>query len=763
MNHTGLRTSQEKWNPYGKVFLLCLLTGCLIFVPYIVMGGGIFTIRADFIYQQIPFNMMANEAVKSGDVFWNWNTDLGSAFVGYSFYNLGSPFFWLSLLFPGAVFPYLIGPLLILKCGVAGLTSYAFLQRYVKNKNYAVIAALLYAFSGYQSMNLLYNHFHDVVALFPLLLFTLDEMMENRRVGWFALAVALNALVNFVLFTGEVVFVVLYFVCRYLIPDFRSSIRKLPRCLLEAVIGLGMAAFLFLPSTLMVMTNPRTTGAFEGIPLRFGWQEYLRMIKAVLLPGDSQGFPTAYMANYDSQSFFLPMFSVSMVLAWMLKKRNFATGFVALLAVMAVIPFLNSVFYLGRDWRFRWVYMLILMMALITAMALDNLEEVGFRWGCGLAFGGTLLFSLFTWLYPKVRRIGDYIHDPKAFAVQVVLALGGIAVAWMLLEFFRNRRFFTAALTAGVILFASVSTSFNIHRMRQVGDSSAWVKDSYLAPMLKAELPDDPGARFMLPSVNQGLIADVPALPSFNSSVSGGVFELYSNMGVYRGHGNVPLLDHEDLRHLLSIKYIVNPTDDESLELLSQYTVGGNTYSVYENPQALPIGFTYAYYVTQERFLQIPVEKRAWVMCKALVVHEEDVDKLVGMQPLTDSQIDAVSEQDAVAELENRRRESSSSFSRDNRTFTADIHCREETMAFFSVTYDEGWSATVNGEAVPIVKSSGLMAVPVSGGDNHIVFHYTPPGGTAGIVLTAVSVLGLGVYWTLSRYLAKRKQREKEC
>lgn len=161
--------------------------------------------------------------------------------------------------------------------------------------------------------------------------------------------------------------------------------------------------------------------------------------------------------------------------------------------------------------------------------------------------------------------------------------------------------------------------------------------------------------------------------------------------------------------------------------------------------------------------MQIPVEKRAWVMCKALVVHEEDVDKLVGMQPLTDSQIDAVSEQDAAAELENRRRESSSSFSRDNRSFTADIHCREETMAFFSVTYDEGWSATVNGEAVPIAKSSGLMAVPVSGGDNHIVFHYTPPGGTAGIVLTAVSVLGLGVYWTLSRYLAKRKQREKEC
>ena len=110
-----------------------------------------------------------------------------------------------------------------------------------------------------------------------------------------------------------------------------------------------------------------------------------------------------------------------------------------------------------------------------------------------------------------------------------------------------------------------------------------------------------------------------------------------------------------------------------------------------------------------------------------------------------------------------RRETAADSFTRDNRGFTATITLEKENYVFFSVPYEEGWSATVNGEAVPIVKSSGLMAVPVSGGDNHIVFHYTPPGGTAGIVLTAVSVLGLGVYWTLSRYLAKRKQREKEC
>ena len=44
--------------------------------------------------------MLSNAAVKSGQTGWNWYTDLGSNFIGsYSFYTLGSPFFWLSLYF----------------------------------------------------------------------------------------------------------------------------------------------------------------------------------------------------------------------------------------------------------------------------------------------------------------------------------------------------------------------------------------------------------------------------------------------------------------------------------------------------------------------------------------------------------------------------------------------------------------------------------------------------------------------------------------
>lgn len=124
-----------------------------------------------------------NYSLKNGSFLWTWYNDLGSNFIGtFSFYNLFSPFNMIGYVFPEKFFEYLIGPIFILKYGVAGLTSYLFFKRYVKNKNYALIGSLLYSFSGFQLTNILFYHFHDVFALFPLLLYTLDNLVyENKK------------------------------------------------------------------------------------------------------------------------------------------------------------------------------------------------------------------------------------------------------------------------------------------------------------------------------------------------------------------------------------------------------------------------------------------------------------------------------------------------------------------------------------------------------------------------------------------------------
>ena len=111
-----------------------------------------FWFYGDFNVQQVPFYKMCHEAVRTGQIFWDWNTDLGANFIGsYSFYLLGSPFFWLTLPFPTDFVPYLMGPLLILKMACASFTAYLFLRRFVKEPDFALIGGILYAFSGFDS------------------------------------------------------------------------------------------------------------------------------------------------------------------------------------------------------------------------------------------------------------------------------------------------------------------------------------------------------------------------------------------------------------------------------------------------------------------------------------------------------------------------------------------------------------------------------------------------------------------------------------
>lgn len=69
-----------------------------------------------------------------------------------------------------------MAPLLILKNACAALTSYFYLARFVRRREFAVLGSLLYAFSGFMFYNTFFNHFHEVVVFFPLLLIGMEEL-----------------------------------------------------------------------------------------------------------------------------------------------------------------------------------------------------------------------------------------------------------------------------------------------------------------------------------------------------------------------------------------------------------------------------------------------------------------------------------------------------------------------------------------------------------------------------------------------------------
>ena len=103
---TGRR---ERW--HLKAFLLGFGVSVIFFLPFILYDQGYFLYYGDFNVQQVPFYQMIHDAIRSGNFFWSWTTDLGANTIGsYTFYLLGSPFFWLTLPFPSHAVPYLMGP-----------------------------------------------------------------------------------------------------------------------------------------------------------------------------------------------------------------------------------------------------------------------------------------------------------------------------------------------------------------------------------------------------------------------------------------------------------------------------------------------------------------------------------------------------------------------------------------------------------------------------------------------------------------------------
>ena len=378
------RKKQRTTHPALTAFLLNLALGILAFSWTMIRQKGLFSVAGDFNVQQIPFAMYANDAVKSGQVIWDWSLDLGSNFIGgMTFYILGNLSFWLSLLFPADAFMYVVGWIYILKYAVAGTTSFIWIRRYVRDDRHALIASVMYAFSGFMSENLLFYHFHDVVALFPLLLITFDDLMEKKRRGPFIFAVCLNAVVNYFFFFGDVFFLIAYFILRYVMEDGRQVWKRLPGILLEGTLGVLLGMVLLLPSVFFTMQNPRVKFDYMGNnALVFTAERYLYILKALVFPGEVMSDQSAVIEhNFSSCAAYIPMAGMVLVIAFLIHhKKHWIRRMLIWCLVMAVVPILNAAFSLFAGLYHRWFYMPVLLFALCGACILDDLENDAQVW-----------------------------------------------------------------------------------------------------------------------------------------------------------------------------------------------------------------------------------------------------------------------------------------------------------------------------------------------------------------------------------------------
>lgn len=755
-------------NSYLKIFITAFISFMIITIPVVIYNKGYMTYYGDFNSQQLPFLQHMYESIRNGNILWDWNTDLGSDFIStYSYYLLGSPFFWIMLTLPQKLVLYSVPWILSLKYAVAALTSYAYIKRFTKIDSSAFIGGMLYAFSGFQAYNIFFNQFHDPTAFFPLILLAMEEHITRGRRGIFAVTVALSALTSYFFFAGQAVFLIIYFIIRSQSKDFKITPAKFFTLLLEAILGTAAAAFILFPAALSVLENQRLSNHLYGMDL-LAYSDRTRIwriIQGFFMIPDSPARPNLFSdgtSKWSSIAGYLPLFSMIGVISYLKAKPDtWKSRLIKICIVFAFIPVLNSVFFmLNSEYYARWFYMPILIMALITAQVFER-SDIDTRPGirvCGIFMFAALIISFL----PSKTEDGEVVWmgfaDHKAyFYITLGISFVFLLIAASILKRKKNGKEYLkkgiCCTTAACFISTAATFYFGIYEgpypeqfiASSINDKSAEILNDD-TDFFRTDISEN--------CDNYAMFWGYPSMRSFHSTVSPSIMEFYNSVGIRRDVASRADTSFYALRGLFSVKYYFSRKDINGTEIKTPDMPGfekisdGDNFAVYKNKYYIPMGFTYDSYISEEEFNKLSDQNKTNVLMRALLLSDEQIKKYGNIfddpEPI-DSK--SLTQESYIDDCINRIFSSCYEFSKSTGGFRAKISTNKESMVFFSIPYDKGFTAFVNGEETEILKvNNGFMAVVVPEGDNSIIFSYTTYGLLTGIRISAAAFLIILMY-----------------
>lgn len=807
---------KKKIKNYFLVFILSFMMAIVGMMPFIITGHGFLNLGGDYLVQMVPFNTYGVERIKSGSFGWDWFTGIGTDFIGsYSYYFLGSPFFWIMCLLPVNAVRYAMPFFTAFKIGTGACAAYAYFSRHIKKDIYSALGAILYAFSGYQFFNFVYFFFSDVIALFPLLLLSFDMLVEENKKGFFVFMTALTALTNYFFFFGEVVFIIIYFIVKCVNRDIKFSWKTFLSIAFEAVIGVCISAVLLLPTVLYLSSNSRVSGLIFGVDaVSYSDNTIIpKIFQSLFIGPDCPSRPQLFHSsqntvNWASVAISVPVFYIVGVAVFIKNnKKSYISKLILISLIFSLIPILNSMFtMLNNTYYARWFYMPIFFICLATAKCLD--EDYDLKFGLKIQGAGLCTLFLISFLPDEVIKTADsfeatskvelfgLVKNSMQFIQNMVLSILFLLLLYAYNEKKKELKDAGKKLLIFSALFIMVFEGIYIDYVRRnltlLGEPyiNYVEKDYDIAPDF-----DENDAFFRyynsgpLYCQNNSLYLKIPSISAFHSIASPSVNSFYEEI---KGS---PRNMQEDFNYkdypvfgLLSVKYILNlsTNDDLNVEIRAMKNMPGislskkhDCYYIYKNENYVPVGNMFEYSITKSRLEEYlkehfkredekeedPVlEKKKYhykqlIMLRALVIDDDDSDLMESvLTPIPDEKLDGLDDDTYSSDCSKLASESCSEFSYDENGYKAHISAKRDGIVYFSVPFSKGFSASVNGKKTDIsAVHYGMTGIPVSSGENDIVVTYTTPGLREGVMITFSGLAVLVVYLIIS-FAAEKKR-----
>ncbi len=200
---------------------------------------------------------------------------------------------------------------MILRAYIAGIT-FSIYSRYIRKdiSNTALFAGMFtYSFGSYfMYLGLWHPFFANPLIYFPLVLLGAEKILKEKKPVFFAVAIFLAGTNNFYFFYIIVLLTIVYVLVRLLFIYFgdheKGIFGTIPTFFLYGIIGTLMSMFILLPVLLAFPNNPRAASGIQ-IPLLYPADYYEELIKNV--------YTFIYHGQSDTQLGFTPMFVMAVI------------------------------------------------------------------------------------------------------------------------------------------------------------------------------------------------------------------------------------------------------------------------------------------------------------------------------------------------------------------------------------------------------------------------------------------------------------------
>ena len=613
-------------NNHFIITVLILTITLISFSGVILNNDSIFVLYGDYSEQYYQFLLGFYEKVKSGNFsMFDWSLGFGANGFSLVYYNMLSPFTYLTLLFKKEWIQYLVLYLQIFKLILLGNFTCLWLSKLSKNKNHVLIGSLVLTFCGWCFFYWHYDYLNSFV-FYPLILYFIEKYLKENKVLGFIICVSLLTITNYYFMYMFVPFICLYTLFRYLIirddNNFKTVLIEALKFFGLLMLSILMGAFVLLPSINIILQSSRLSN--EKLSLIIPWKDMYKIITSMFTPSFGRTDPNHFIdvSNLVYQgwgggasiytSFSLLMFIPTLFLFKDKKKRNCLLAFGLILLIFMISPYFYKLFQGTIDTRF--FYMFTIYMVMVMVEVLDNYKKEYFRYIL-LGFIGLILLTSFLIFFSYKKYLVNYVLLKEQLSVIAVLL--GIALVSFVLVLTKQTKLLLIPIILECLLSNMMFVKYNEPIDKETIKSYGTVNDEIVNTIKNN---DDGFYRITGGDKSNSSYVNQSNGVGFYSSVYN--YEMREFLNLIEGSWSIPYMkDKNSLYTLAGAKYWY-PTQYDSIPPFGYEKVEGQDY--YQNKYYVELGWVNNNLVTDEYFNSLDYMKAFRGILEYILTPESD-------------------------------------------------------------------------------------------------------------------------------------------